>query len=538
MRLLLLSSPLLALAGCAPDTDIREQKRVLDSFTYVDCGVLAPGTRTPVENGCAVPLFSRERGKVTIFDIRVTDVSFPEGGVGEDGAAFLIRDEYWQKPDCGEGDCLVLEGYDEESDADTLALPVVFAPMAEGEYRAELTIWSNDNQTEAEEPLPDDPERSEPVWKVQLRAQSRPACGRVWPTFVDMGRRDAPGAEFGTTAKVENCGIVPLEIEGFPEAGSGVEEMTVSSSTPMFILPGMSEEISVAWVVGAPTDGEPTPVSTQFGFSSNSETLTTASLTVVGNDCELSVSEDWDDDGDGWFVCGGDCDDGDPTANPSVVERAANGRDDDCDGTIDEGANPVGSDDDGDGYAETGGDCDDADATVSPVGVETLNHVDDDCNGFVDDQTEWYDDDRDGFSERQGDADDNNRLVYPGATETPDGVDNDGDGVIDEGGPTYDDDLDGQIDAPAGDDCDDFDPWTYAGAFEYCDGYDNDCDSVVDEGPDDEADGACAFLPEREGEAVAPAAAGCSTGGGAVLPVGILVASALAVRRRRNRRIG
>jgi hypothetical protein len=44
--------------------------------------------------------------------------------------------------------------------------------------------------------------------------------------------------------------------------------------------------------------------------------------------------------------------------------EVANGRDDDCDGTVDEGTSA--GDDDGDSYTEDGGDCDDTDPSLSP----------------------------------------------------------------------------------------------------------------------------------------------------------------------------
>ena len=528
--------PLALLVGCQPDTEFTEQKRVLDSFPYVDCGAIAPNTRQV----CTVPLFSQESGGVTIFDIEVEGISGPEGGVGEEGA-FIVRDEDWLDPTCDDGTCRVLEGYDDESDADTLPLPITFAPLVEGEYQAELTIWSNDNQTDLEAPLPTDEARSETVWKVQLRGLARPACGRVWPTFIDMGKRVAPGAEFTTSARIENCGIVTLVVASFPDTGTGAEEMTVTTPAPLYILPGLSEEIAASWIVGTLTNGEPTPVQADVGFVSNApDTLDVSTLTILGNTCDGSVLGDWDADGDGWFVCGGDCADTDATRSPSDTERAGNGTDDDCDGTVDEATNPVGTDDDGDGFTESAGDCDDTDPAISPDGVEVLNQVDDDCDGTVDDSTELSDDDADGFSEREGDIDDTNRFVYPGAVESGDGIDNDGDGIVDEGTVTHDDDQDGYIeqDDPVANDCDDFDPWVYVGAFEFCDGYDNDCDDVVDEGPDDAPDGACAFLPDRKAPAVVQEQTGCASAGGgaALIPGLVLVGLGLAAARRRDAR--
>ncbi|MDW8363817.1 MAG: MopE-related protein [Myxococcales bacterium] len=48
------------------------------------------------------------------------------------------------------------------------------------------------------------------------------------------------------------------------------------------------------------------------------------------------VSRDVDADGDGWGTCRGDCDDADPRVHPGAPERC-DGRDDDCDGSVDEG---------------------------------------------------------------------------------------------------------------------------------------------------------------------------------------------------------
>ncbi len=83
-----------------------------------------------------------------------------------------------------------------------------------------------------------------------------------------------------------------------------------------------------------------------------------------------------------------------------VVEEC-NGIDDDCDGFTDEGlASTYYRDGDGDGFGDpegatslcepvegfvdNGGDCDDTDAEVFPGAEETLNEVDDDCDGEID----------------------------------------------------------------------------------------------------------------------------------------------------------
>ncbi len=70
---LLLGLPLLS--ACGIDYATTAQSRVLDSFPYVDCGIVSPGARAV----CTVPLFSEGNGKVTIFDVRSTDLALPEG---------------------------------------------------------------------------------------------------------------------------------------------------------------------------------------------------------------------------------------------------------------------------------------------------------------------------------------------------------------------------------------------------------------------------------------------------------------------------
>jgi Putative metal-binding motif len=123
-----------------------------------------------------------------------------------------------------------------------------------------------------------------------------------------------------------------------------------------------------------------------------------------------------DDDGDGWgdtlratSTCesganlvdqGGDCDDGDAAVGPGA-EESCNGRDDDCDGEIDE--SPVDGrtwylDLDGDGEGdpatafeacatptgavETATDCDDTCASCNNSGTELCgNGLDEDCDG-------------------------------------------------------------------------------------------------------------------------------------------------------------
>jgi hypothetical protein len=109
-----------------------------------------------------------------------------------------------------------------------------------------------------------------------------------------------------------------------------------------------------------------------------------------------------DADADG-FVCEVDCDDGDALVHPGADELC-DGRDNDCNGSIDEkGAVDAGRwfpDEDGDGHGDAGrgenscrqplgwvaeaGDCDDLQASVHPGAADPCDGLDNDCDGAVD----------------------------------------------------------------------------------------------------------------------------------------------------------
>ena len=135
-----------------------------------------------------------------------------------------------------------------------------------------------------------------------------------------------------------------------------------------------------------------------------------------------------DADGDGWFSPD-DCDDGDPAVYPGATE-ACNGVDDDCDGFVDEELTPPRwyADADGDGWGDASVF---VDACVAP-------------EGYVDDAT---------------DCDESDADIHPEATDLPgDGIDADCDGdytcetlVTYEGDLyIYDDDAEAQAEAFCG----------------------------------------------------------------------------------------
>ena len=239
----------------------------------------------------------------------------------------------------------------------------------------------------------------------------------------------------------------------------------------------------------------------------------------------------------GYITDASDCDDSNASIYPSAKELC-NGKDDDCDGFIDEGLTKTTffRDADGDGYGTfpvesfcmgtqpagwvlNGTDCNDNNAAIKPGAVDLCDGIDNDCDGSIDEglAIAWYRDaDGDGVGRSQAgvlyscsqpegyvsgsfnDCDDNNAAIYPGAMEVCDGVDNDCDGQVDEGvKATWYADADGDgygtsfstqaCTRPAGyadksGDCNDSNPAVYPGAAEICDNYDNDCDGAINEG--------------------------------------------------------
>jgi hypothetical protein len=234
-----------------------------------------------------------------------------------------------------------------------------------------------------------------------------------------------------------------------------------------------------------------------------------------------------------------DCDDADATVHPGAAETC-DGRDEDCDHAVDEGApgQTWYGDTDGDGFGDDddaveaceappgavaiGGDCDDAHAEINPQASETCSGVDDDCDGLTDEADAsgagtWY---ADADADHRGDAhavvvacdvpagyvgdatdcDDGNAAINLDAPEVCDGQDDDCDGSVDEDAidarawhPDADADHAGDRDvtvlacAPPvgttadGADCDDTSAAIGPAAAERCDGVDDDCDALVDE---------------------------------------------------------
>ncbi len=250
-----------------------------------------------------------------------------------------------------------------------------------------------------------------------------------------------------------------------------------------------------------------------------------------------------DGDGDGVSEVDGDCQPDDPATYPGASE-VCDGKDNDCDGDVDE--EPDGPvwffDGDGDGVGNSGealaacvqpegfvaedGDCNDADADIHPGRAEACNDIDDDCDGTVDEDApatrSWYPDaDGDGYGNpatpldicadpgggyvlEGTDCDDADATVHPGAAEQCNGRDDDCDAEADEAPTvdpliwTLDDDGDGygrddtavEVCLSPGDgyvrlggDCDDSNAAIHPDAPESCNDIDDDCDGTPDDPP-------------------------------------------------------
>jgi hypothetical protein len=269
----------------------------------------------------------------------------------------------------------------------------------------------------------------------------------------------------------------------------------------------------------------------QDGITDCADESCQAATVCVGDDDDAAGDDD-DTAGDDDDSAGDDDDsvgDDDDTAGDDDDSAG----DDDDDTTGDDDDTLAGPDEDGDGYAPIsagGTDCDDANPAINPSAIEQCDEVDNNCNGFVDDDPIdgllWHlDSDTDGYGgqllseeactapagyvDNTDDCNDLDGAVYPGATELCNGLDDDCDGELDDNAPAaqtwyLDNDGDGvgglwltqeacsMPQGYAGDsnDCDDTNAAVYPTAPELCDGNDNDCDgSLGSDEIDDDGDG-------------------------------------------------
>jgi PKD repeat protein len=228
---------------------------------------------------------------------------------------------------------------------------------------------------------------------------------------LGLGETTVP-VTYSTTGS-DNCGDVTFVFT--PASGSSFAVGTTSVTVQAFDACGNSSTTSFDVIVNATNlwfkdnDGD--------GFGDDNDTMTSQQQPAS------------------YVAQGGDCNDNNAGINPDATE-ICNNVDDDCDGTIDEGF-----DFDGDGFTSCNGDCNDNNSSIYATAAEVCNGIDDNCNGLID---EGFDVDLDGYTVCQGDCNDNNSNVNPGATEVCNGLDDDCDGSVDEGvTTTYYLDVDG-----------------------------------------------------------------------------------------------
>ncbi len=255
-------------------------------------------------------------------------------------------------------------------------------------------------------------------------------------TSLDFGEI-AVGAESQDRISITNEGSDPHEILSSSLVEGSTAVWLVERDGDSELAPGDSVDIVVQF---RPQEVKEEEGRIQIRTSYEDEPSWFVTITGSGT---ASVT---DEDGDGFSVADGDCDDNNPAVSPAATE-ACDGIDTNCDGIL-----PIEeSDADYDGFRVCDDDCDDFDERVHPGAEEICDEKDTNCDGEIPDFADY---DGDGHSLCDGDCDDEEPLAYPGNIESCDLIDNDCSGSVDD----IDVDGDGYSPCAGGGDCDDEDP--------------------------------------------------------------------------------
>ena len=340
----------------------------------------------------------------------------------------------------------------------------------------------------------------------------------MWITLVWMGCHDpggTPTEDPATSPPVASPTVQVSPTEEVSPAQTDAPTAAPSGEVSPTVAPEVSEEPSVEPSLPPDTTESPTPQPPTPEASTSPDVATEMPATATPDDATATLvptstptpapttsptpdgTPALDGDGDG-VLPPEDCDDTNPGVYPNAGE-VCDGRDQNCDGAIDEGVTNYGYQDlDGDGYGNPatgddycpeeaavygGDDCNDDDPNTYPGAYDACgDQTDQDCSGLdANCPDPEYDIDGDGYYQNS-DCNDYDSSVYPGASEVcGDGADQDCDGS-DVTCPDPDFDGDGYTQPY---DCNDYDSSTYPGAYDSCgDQTDQDCDGMDANCPD------------------------------------------------------
>lgn len=166
-------------------------------------------------------------------------------------------------------------------------------------------------------------------------------------TFVD---NDGPAisSRNGSAPTLKNC-IVWNNIGG-PFGGQSWASAIITHSNIEGGYPGNGNvDLDPLFVSPAGSDYHLTAVSPLIDAGANDPLLPATDLDgnprIIGGAVDMgayelgvcTAEEEFDNDGDGYRTCGGDCNDGDANINPSAMEICGDGIDNNCNAEIDEG---------------------------------------------------------------------------------------------------------------------------------------------------------------------------------------------------------